>query len=314
MSGLITGIAAVTLSAGTTAASFVQAGKERRKADAYEQDADRALAEARRALQVNYAKQMSVNNEVYGQERLAAQGGVQQFMDAAADADPRGAAAAAGAGLMALQGQQQQTTNRQTNELINIENAILEEDSRLRDINVGLDMQEVEGAQLAASDSRNMAAAAKAAGIQGAANTLQQGLSMVPLYSQNRTATKGAIATAQELDPTYAAGYDPVGGTNKDFRQFKKSNPGFASDPRYMRALAGVKPAAPAAPAAPATNTSPFAVGGPTYGGMNSPTQGMFGVGSYQGFGAGAMKDYSQQFANTFETLIDPRTGRPFGQ
>ena len=36
--------------------------------------------------------------------------------------------------------------------------------------------------------------------------------------------------------------------------------------------------------------------------------------GSYQGFGAGAMKDYSQQFANTFETLIDPRTGRPFGQ
>ena len=312
MGGLITGIAAVTLSAGTTAASFIQAGKERRKADQYEQDADKALAEARRALQVNYAKQMSVNNEVYGQERLAAQGGVQQFMDAAADADPRGAAAAAGAGLMALQGQQQQTTNRQTNELINIENAILEEDSRLRDINVGLDMQEVEGAQQAAADSRNAAAAAKAQGIQGAANTLQQGLSMVPLYTQNRNATKGAIATAQELDPTFATGYDPVGGTNKDFRQFKKANPGFASDPRYMRALAGIKPAAPAAPAA-GINPSPFAVGGPMYGGMNSPTQGMFG--SYQGFGAGFLQNnqasYNQQ---PFNLMINPLTGRPYGQ
>ena len=292
------GIASLALSAGTTAMSFVQAGKERRKADQYEQDADKALAEARRALQVNYAKQMSVNNEVYGQERLAAQGGVQQFMDAAADADPRGAAAAAGAGLMSLQGQQRETTNRQTNELINIENAILEEDSRLRDINVGLDMQEVEGAQLAASDSRNAAAAAKAAGIQGAANTLQQGLSMVPLYTQNRTATKGAIATAQQSDPTFAAGYDPVGGTNKDFRQFKKANPGFASDPRYMQALAGVKPAAPAAPAA---GINPFANQG-------------FGVGSYQGFGAAYMNNQASFNQQPFNLMINPMTGRPYGQ
>jgi hypothetical protein len=298
MGGLITGIAAVTISAGTTAMSFVEAGKERRKADQYEQDADKALAEARRALQVNYAKQMSVNNEVYGQERLAAQGGVQQFMDAAADADPRGAAAAAGAGLMSLQGQQRETTNRQTNELINIENAIIEEDSRLRDINVGLDMQEVEGAQLAASDSRNAAAAAKAQGIQGAANTLQQGLSMVPLYTQNRNATKGAIATAQELDPTFATGYDPVGGTNKDFRQFKKANPGFASDPRYMQALAGVKPAAPAAPAA---GINPFANQG-------------FGVGSYQGFGGAYMNNQASFNQQPFNLMINPMTGRPYGQ
>ena len=299
MAGLATGlaIAGLTLSAGTTAASFIQAGKERKKSDAYEQDADRALADARRALQVNYAKQMSVNNEVYNQERLAAQGGVQQFMDAAADADPRGAAAAAGQGLMSLQGQLQGTTNRQTNELINIENAILEEDSRLRDINAGLDMQEVAGAQQAAADSRNMAAAAKQQGIQGAANTVQQGLSLVPLYSQNKTLTKGAIATAQQSDPSFAAGYDPVGGTNKDFRQFKKANQGFKSDPRYMKALAGITPAAPAAPAAPPQ----FNLGG-----LNNNN-------SYQGFGSAYMNQIG--FSNNpLGALINPLTGRPYGQ
>ena len=49
MGGLATGlaIASLTITAGTTANSFVQAGKERRKADQYEQDADEALAEAR---------------------------------------------------------------------------------------------------------------------------------------------------------------------------------------------------------------------------------------------------------------------------
>ena len=71
MSGLITGIVGVTISAGTTAASFIQAGKEKKLQEGYEADADKAMAEARRALQVNYAKGQSVNLESYNAERLA---------------------------------------------------------------------------------------------------------------------------------------------------------------------------------------------------------------------------------------------------
>ena len=60
MSGLITGIAGVAIAAGSTATSFIQAGKSKRKQQEYEAEADKAMAEARRQLQVNYAKQMSI--------------------------------------------------------------------------------------------------------------------------------------------------------------------------------------------------------------------------------------------------------------
>jgi hypothetical protein len=311
MAGLMAGlaIASLAITAGTTANSFVQAGREKKNQLKYESDADKALADAKRALQVNYAKQMSIKKDPYEKERLAMLSAGEQVLSSAQDSD-RGAASAAGNVMIGGQVTQSNITDRQSDELINIENAILEEESRLRDIGVGLDLQEIQGNQQAAADARNASAQAKAQGYEGLANTASQGLGLVGLYGQNKTVTKGAIATAQQSDPTFAAGYDPVGGTNKDFRQFKKANPGFASDPRYMQALAGINPTESVAPA---TNTSPFAVGGPMYGGMNSPTQGMFG--SYQGFGAGFLQNnqasYNQQ---PFNLMIDPLTGRPYGQ
>ena len=304
MAGLATGlaIAGLAISAGTTATSFIQAGKQRKLQEGYEADADKALAEARRALQVNYAKQMSIKKEPYNQERLAMLSQGQQVIDAASDSD-RGAASAAGQVLMGQQASQADITNRQSDELINIENAILEEESRLRDINVDLDMQEVEGQMNAAADARIAAADATQAGIQGIGQTAQAGLAMVPLFSQNRTKTNNAILQAQSVDPTYLQGYDPLTATRQQTRQMQKANPNFAVNNNYQLALSGqpVKPLTPQiAPAVtPQTQLSL----------MNSNGQG------YQGFGSGAMK-YQNPFNIQLPALnmINPQTGRPWGQ
>jgi hypothetical protein len=239
MAGLIVGIAGLGISAGTTAASFIQAGQEKRKQRQYEADADKAMQEARRQLQINYAKQMSIKKEPYNLERLGVRAAGQGIINAATESD-RGAAAAAGQVMMATQAGEADITNRQTDELYNIENAILEEESRLRDINVDLDMQEVEGNMAAAADARMLSQQATQAGIQGVASTAQAGLSMVPLYQGNKNATNAAIAKVQAADPTYLAGYNPATATGSQYRQMKRANPLWAQSKNYQEALAGL--------------------------------------------------------------------------
>jgi len=181
MAGLITGIAGLALSAGSTAASFIQAGNQKRKQQDYEADAARALAEARKKLQVNYAEAMSVNKEPYNQERLAMLSAGAQIAQAAAESR-RGVSAAAGQILASQQAGQTDISNRQGTDMQNIQNSILEEESRLRDINTNLDMQEVAGQQQAAADAKLASQIATKEGIQGIASTVGQGLAMIPLY------------------------------------------------------------------------------------------------------------------------------------
>ena len=199
MAGLVTGIVGLGISAGTTAVSFIQANNEKRKQADYEKDAATALAQARKALQVNYAKQMSIQKEPYNQERLALLSAGAQITQAASESE-RGAASAAGQLLGAQQMGAADITNRQTTDMQNIENAILEEESRLRDVGVGLDMQEIAGQQQAAADSRLAAAQANQAGMQGLATTAQAGLDMIPLYAQDRNAQRAAIGNISMSD------------------------------------------------------------------------------------------------------------------
>jgi hypothetical protein len=182
MAGLVTGIVGLGITAGTTAASFIQAGNQKRKQQDFEADAAKALAEARQRLQVNYAEAMSVNKEPYNQERLAMLSAGAQIAQAAAESK-RGAGAVAGQLLASQQAGQQDISNRQGVDMQNIQNAILEEESRLRDVNVGLDVQELAGNQQAAADARLASQMAKQQGIQGIANFAQQGLQMIPLFT-----------------------------------------------------------------------------------------------------------------------------------
>jgi hypothetical protein len=151
---------------------------------------------------VNYAKQMSIQKEPYNQERLALLSAGAQITQAASESE-RGAASAAGQLLGAQQMGAADITNRQTTDMQNIENAILEEESRLRDVGVGLDMQEIAGQQQAAADSRLAAAQAQQAGLQGLATTAQAGLDMIPLYAQDRNAQRAAIGNISMSDTEF---------------------------------------------------------------------------------------------------------------
>jgi len=186
MAGLITGIAGLAITAGTTAYSFAQANKEKNKQLQYENEANKALAEAKKALQVNYARQMSIKKEPYNQERMALLNQGAMITQSAAESD-RGAASAAGQIYAGQQMGQANITDRQSNDLTNIENAILEEDSRLRDVGVGLDTMELQGAQQAAADARLASQQAMQAGIEGVANTTQQVIAMPDLYSGSKS-------------------------------------------------------------------------------------------------------------------------------
>jgi len=210
MAGLVTGIASLALTAGTTAASFIQAGQQKRKQQDFEADAAKALAEARQRLQVNYAEAMSVNKEPYNQERLAMLSAGAQIAQAAAESK-RGAGAVAGQLLASQQAGQQDISNRQGVDMQNIQNAILEEESRLRDINVGLDVQELAGQQQAAADARLAAQMGTQQGIQGIGNFAQQGLTMIPLYGGIGKGTGNAAGNL-----TAEAAYNPnvVSGDN----------------------------------------------------------------------------------------------------
>lgn len=226
MAGLITGISGAVLSAGTTAASFIQAGNQKRKQQQFEADAARALAEARKKLQVNYAEAMSINKEPYNQERLAMLTAGAQIAQAAAESK-RGVSAAAGQLLAQQQNIQQDISNRQGIDMQNIQNAVLEEESRLRDINVGLDVQELAGQQQAAADAKFAAQVATQQGIQGIGNTVGKLINedMIPLYgfpkkdtttiSDNVTTLPEVVITAKKQAPTNNTQVAPIADANK---------------------------------------------------------------------------------------------------
>ena len=181
MSAVIAGLAIGVV---TTGLSFAQASKQRKLQERAEEAADEAMEAARGKLEMNFAEQMSVKKEGYELEREANLSAGAQAMEMGAESD-RGGAATAGRVLAAQQAGQAQTRVAMGDEMTNIEAAIAEEDSRLRDVNVQLDLGEVAGAQQAISDSKAAESAALQQGFQGLANLGAGAVSASKLYGKS---------------------------------------------------------------------------------------------------------------------------------
>lgn len=192
----IAAVGGLASTAVSTGISFTQAAKQRKLMEQAERDADKAMAEARGKLEINYAEQMAIKKEAYDLEREAML--VQGAMATQAGVESeRGSAATAGRIYAGQQAGQAKIRGAMADEMTNIEAAILEEESRLRDLGVGLDLEEVAGEQLKAAQAQEAMQAAKAQGIEGAINLVGQGISMAPLYSQNIEAQKAAVGGMQ---------------------------------------------------------------------------------------------------------------------
>jgi len=194
MSGVIAGLAISTVSAG---ASFAQAAKQNRLKRQAQSDAERAMAAARGKLDVNFAEQMSIKKEAYDLERQAMLVQGAQLTQAGIESE-RGSAATAGRVFAQQQLGQQQIRSAMADEMTNIESAVLEEESRLRDLGVGLDLEEVAGQQMMAADAQRAAAASTQQGFQSALGAAQLAVEQVPLYRETR-ADKLARKEAERL-------------------------------------------------------------------------------------------------------------------
>ena len=210
--------------AATTGMSFGQAAKQKRMAARANKEASKAMKEARARLEVNYAEALSIPKEAYELEREALLSQGAQALEAGRESE-RGSAATAGRVLAAQQQGQAQTRTAMAQDLFDIEAMKLEEESRLRDLNVQLDLEEVMGAQQRAADAQAAARAAKQAGIEGAISLGQQAMEFIPLYAQDRGAQKYAAEKAGL--------YNPDG--DQTFRQFKKDNPQFKFNEGYQK-------------------------------------------------------------------------------
>jgi hypothetical protein len=220
----IAAVGGLTVTAATTGMSFAQAGKQKKLENKARKEASTAMKEARASLEVNYADALSIPKEAYELEREAMLVEGAQALEAGIESE-RGGAATAGRVLASQQQGQAVARTDMATDIFDLEAMKAEEDSRLRDINVQMDIGEAMGAQQREADAQAAATAAKNQGIEGAINLAGDALEMIPLYAQDKKAQK------------YAAGQSGYGGTtNKDWKQYKKDNPNFQYGEEYQNA------------------------------------------------------------------------------
>lgn len=243
----------LAITATTTGISMSQQNKARKAQSKAETAARDAMSTARKRLDVNYQEASSISKDPY---TMAIEASLQQGANAtqAAKETQRGAAQ-----VGRIQGAQNQMLEGQRvaygQELQAREQRILDEDTRLRDINTQLDMGEIEGAQMAAAAEADNAAMAGQDVVAGLSSMAQQGAAMAPLYAKTGYKAKqaafnqtdfanprginrpGMSRTNPPLDP-----YAGVGGMDRgDFRRFQKNSPTLwgqvASSKQYQNAL-----------------------------------------------------------------------------
>ena len=180
--------AGLALSAGSTAASFAQAGKQRKLQQKAEAEAERAMAEAKKELSINYSAKLGIQKEPYNQEREALISAGAQAIEAGREGE-RGAAETAGRIYALQQEGQQQIASEMGQELTALDKATAVEDAQLRNARASLNLEEVEGAQTAAANAEQMGNAYTKDAFAGAINTVQQGLDFIPLYSKSQSAS-----------------------------------------------------------------------------------------------------------------------------
>ena len=190
-------IASVGVSAASAGMSFAQANKQKKLQREAERDAQAAMADARKRLQVNYYDELAIQKEPYELEREALLSAGAQAIQAGVEGESRGVAPTAGRVLMAQNEAQAGQRTAMGQEMLGLEKLSVTEDSRLRDVNVQLDLEEVAGAQLAARDAQEANAAYMAQGMQGLQSMAQTGIQMAPLYNRNIGAQKAAVSKVQ---------------------------------------------------------------------------------------------------------------------
>jgi len=173
--------------AATTGMSFANAGKQRKLMKEAENAAETAMQEARKKLQVNVYDKLAIQKEPYELQREAMLSQGAQAIQAGVESE-RGAAATAGRVQMAANEGQAAIRTAMGQDLQQLEMLSAQEEGRLRDIGVQLDLEEVAGAQLAAANAQELAAQATTQGMQGVTSLGSQLAEQAPLFEKTASA------------------------------------------------------------------------------------------------------------------------------
>lgn len=222
--------------AATTGMSFANAGKQRRLMREAETAADKAMQEARQKLEVNVYDKLAIQKEPYELQREAMLSQGAQAIQAGVESE-RGAAATAGRIQMAANEGQGAIRTAMGQDLQQLEMLSAQEEGRLRDIGVQLDLEEVAGAQLAAANAQELGAQATAQGMEGLTSLGSQLAEQAPLFEKTASARqiKGMERVAGRNNISEADLQNRIASLGGDFSKVAGMNrPDFLD---YMRGL-----------------------------------------------------------------------------
>ena len=159
MAGFTT-IAALTLSAGSSAAGFAQQAKQNRLKKQADAAAEKALEEAKQRLDVNYARQLQVTLESYRRAMRESIAKNKQLLEAVQEGDQRGVAASVGKIGAATTKELANVRDLMSKELYDRDVLIAKEDARIAGTMADIGLAEAEGAQIASANAERLAAVA----------------------------------------------------------------------------------------------------------------------------------------------------------
>ena len=192
----IGGMAATALTTGFQVSDLIKSKRLQKEADA---EAEKAMAEARKFLDVNVYDALNVQMKPYDLEREAALTTGAQLIEAGRESE-RGAAAMAGRVQANQQALNRDIQTRMGKEMADLDKLSAAEDSRLKDIKTQLYLDEVEGAQAASAMYDERAAQAAKNVAAGVTSMIGQASKFAPLYGVDTKAEQSAFSK-MELTP-----------------------------------------------------------------------------------------------------------------
>jgi hypothetical protein len=207
-------LVAAGIGAGTTlyggAKSFSDANKARKRGEAAQRAADKAIEEAKRRVDVNAYEQLSIAKEPYElmRDALLTQGAM--GLQTGVEGETRGAAATAGRIQMAQNQQQAGIRAEQAQQMDELNRLVADEDKRRQQQLAGIAMEEAAGAQLAVRDAEEDRAAYITQGV-GTLGSIAEGLSSSYAAGDfGRIKARGLAAESENVDELLA-GLDAFG-------------------------------------------------------------------------------------------------------
>lgn len=187
------GLASTALTTGFSVADLIKSKRLQKEADA---EAEKAMAEARKFLDVNVYDALNIQMKPYDLEREAALTTGAQLIEAGRESE-RGAAAMAGRIQANQQSLNRDIQARMGKEMADLQKLSAAEESRLKDIKTQLYLDEVEGAQTASAMYDERAAQAAKNAISGVTSLVGQAAKLPALYNDTSLSEQEAFGKMQ---------------------------------------------------------------------------------------------------------------------